>query len=433
MKVLLVHPPIRENALPCNVPLGLAYVAAGLRADFVECQVLDMNVERLFRDPLVSLKHRMVYGGFTHVAISAIVTQFKAVEKIVEVLKPYPVPIIVGGPISELGDRLCRWLGKNVYVFKGEGDKQFAPYLKMEMYKLQDVFTADPVDVSTLGLPYWDGFNMETYARNPVGWVNKNKWRGGSPAGDVPRSMNMSWSRGCPYRCSFCSHCSQGTAYRKRPVDAIIAEMEVLYGKYGIRYFHTSDDLTLLDKSWLDGICKAIRHHRHLKNCTWGCAGRADTIDLETLQMMHKSGCRLVGVGVESGSQAVLESYNKGTFVYQNEQAIRACQEVFGEANYSLIVGSPVETDETVNETIELCKRTRSRPEAVFYLTPMPGSKIYEQARVAGKLPPELEYARSLGEMGAKPLVNLTAQSEEWLRGSKDKIEDSTKHLGAAI
>ena len=439
MKILLIHPPVREEALPANLPLGLAYTAAALREAGVPCEVLDLNVTRYGHPDIENtVRSKFGTGGFTHVGISAIVTQFSRVEEIVGWVRDVraDAPVIVGGPISVLGGRLHEWLG--VDVWQGESEPLFAETLQNGDLDRPDrspiwmQLKAGPLNSELL--PLWSAFNMEAYTRNPVGAVNRNKWSGGIPGGDpVPRSMNLVWARGCPYACAFCSHCQMGLKYRKRTPADIIHEMEILWQRYGVRYFHAADDLSTADADWMRELCAGIMGHTYLADCTWGCAARANHCSPDLLLAMQEAGCVLVGLGIESGSQKVLDSYNKRTTVEQNEKAINTCKEVFGGADYSMMVGSPVEDDESIQESIELCRRTKTRPEVVFFTTPLPGTPLYDTAVETGRIGDELAYVRSLGDFRERPYANLTNQSGYWLQEARARIVRETAKWGSLI
>ena len=428
MHVLLIHPPIREDALPNCLPLGLAYVAAELKRDGIRYSVFDANVERLSGSWLDKLAARVRWGGFTHVGISAIAHQFVYVETIVCLVRAQlpDVPIIVGGPISVLGTQLAEWL--KVYVYHGEAEGSFAQYLRQELYKSHEVFNA-PALPSLAGLPYpdWSSFNMRTYLANPVGAINTNKWRGGHPEGGwAPLSMNVLASRGCPYSCTFCSHDAFGIKYRKRPVDEVLAEVKLLRYRYGASYVHAADDNTTVDRRWLEELCEGM----FSLGVQWGCAGRVDCVDHGLLERMRACGCLVVGYGVESGSQKMLDGYEKGVTVEEAEAALVATKAVFGDVDYSLMVGGPGESDVTIQETIDLCRRTQTRPAVVFYTTPLPGTQLHYYARKTGLIADELAYVRGLGEHGQKIRCNVSGQTNEWLAAAKARIENETKGFG---
>jgi len=426
MNVLLIHPPVRENALPNNIPLGTLYTAAALREAAIDFQVLDLN-ERRWADSMI--ESFIFHGGFTHVGISSIASQYRWVEKLVAMVHriAYGVPVIIGGPISVLGEKLCEWLGSDVFVYQGESELEFPGYLKDKTYASQPVYRAGVIEnLDSLPSPFWNGCNMSAYVRNPVGAVNRHKWDGGRRGGEVALSANLLWTRGCPHKCSYCAHDFLGSNYRKRSPGAIVAEMEMLRRLYGARYFHTSDDNSMADRAWLGAVCDAIMSSKELQGCTWGCAGRVDRCDVETLMMMKKAGCVLVGLGVESGSQKMLDAYNKGVTVEQIEAAISACKTVFGGADYSVMVGGPGESEVTVRETIDLCRRTKTRPEVVFFTTPLPGAALYEYALKDNLIPDERAYVKGLGEMGEQIAANVSGQTDAWLFDAKRRIVQET-------
>ena len=117
-------------------------------------------------------------------------------------------------------------------------------------------------------------------------------------------------SRGCPFHCFFCLATPvSGAKVRRRSIENIIAEIKECVEKYNITNFLFWSDIFNIDKEWTLNLCKAIIESG-LK-ITWSANTRADTADFEMAKMMYKSGCRLVSIGVESGSQYMLEKMGK--------------------------------------------------------------------------------------------------------------------------
>ena len=429
MNVLLVHLPVRKRAEPNNIPLGVLYTAAALKRAGIKYQVLDLN-EKRWSDFLIAAF--IGSGKFTHIGISAMVTQYREVERLVGIAgRSAPgVPVVVGGPVSVLGDDLVKWMP--VAVWDGESEEDLNAEVLGLIGTGEQVGTS-PIDVNKAPLPDWNSVNMGMYSRNPVGAPNRNKWGNGHRTKDTPLSMNMLWSRGCPRKCSFCAHNFSSSKYRKRSPESIIQEMEILWQQYDIKYFHTSDDSSMTDKAWLAEVCNLIAKHEFLKDCTWGCAGRADECTVDTLTMMKQAGCVLVGMGVESGSQKMLDVYNKGASVDDNVNAINACKAVFGSADYSLMVGGPGEDNDTIAETVEMCQVTKTRPEVVFMVTPYPGTDLYDMAIADGLIVDERVYVRSLGEQGEQISCNVSGQSNEWLWDAKARIVRETFRGGSLL
>ena len=88
---------------------------------------------------------------------------------------------------------------------------------------------------------------------------------------------------------------------------------------------------------------------------------------------MADAGCVLIGYGIESGSQKILDFVNKQVSVEQAKKAIRLTKKHLGWADCSFMIGYPGETKETIQETIDFCKELDLAPEVIFFLTPYPG------------------------------------------------------------
>lgn len=432
--ILLVHPKIREWAKPCNVPLGIAYTSAALKhaEPGWHVQVHDDNMPRWSDGQIRALIER---HDFHLVGISAICHQYTQVKrwvKIVREVRPQQ-RIVIGGPISVLGDKLASWL--DALVWQGESETDLPGLVRSGVLPVRGVFASPRScdDLDSLPLPDWGAFDMEAYAVAPLGWVNKNKWAGGEASESVPRSMNVLASRGCPFKCRFCAHDFLHAGYRQRTPGNVIEELRTLKRRYRVTYFHLSDDNTMASLAWLRDFCRAFAMSPDLQDCHWGCAGRADRAEVGTLRMMYQARCRIVGIGVESGSQRVLDTMNKRVSVEENEQAILNVKEVFGSANYSLMVGTPGETDRDIDETIEMCRRTETRPEVVFIATPLPGTEWYDYALAKGLIGDQEQYLLKLDENARVINCNISGQSENWVWGAKARIERALESYGGAI
>ena len=86
------------------------------------------------------------------------------------------------------------------------------------------------------------------------------------------------------------------------------------------------------------------------------------------------------------------------------------------------MIGYPRETEETVQETIDFCKELGLTPEVIFFLTPYPGTELYEMALKAGKIRDEETYLLGLGEQGEKVRVNFTSYTDEELRAIQERL-----------
>lgn len=186
--------------------------------------------------------------------------------------------------------------------------------------------------------------------------------------------------RGCPFHCFFCLATPvSGAKVRRRSVENIVAEIRECVEKYNIRNFLFWSDIFNLDKKWTMDLCQAIIDSG-LK-ITWSANTRADTADLEMAKMMYKSGCRLVSIGVESGSQEMLEKMGKNITLNDVRRTVKVFKQAKIRIYNYFVIGLPWETEETVEETIKFAIELNSDFISFYTATPLPGSRFYDYAK----------------------------------------------------
>ena len=121
------------------------------------------------------------------------------------------------------------------------------------------------------------------------------------------------------------------------------------------------------------------------KDITWGCAGRVNLMTEDLIAEMADSGCTLIGYGIESGSQRMLDVMKKGVTVKQAKDALRWTIKHLGWADTSFMIGAPGENRETIQETIDFCKELGLNPAVIFFTTPYPGTELYRLALQQGQ------------------------------------------------
>lgn len=209
-------------------------------------------------------------------------------------------------------------------------------------------------------------------ARHLINW---SRYKRGIMAGEemLSPAVSMITGRGCPGRCIFCSsHCVFGRRVRYRSVENVVLEIKHVLNTLGYRGFNFHDDTFCLNRERVMKMCKEFEK----LNITWRCLTRADTVDEELLLNMKNSGCKEVIIGIESGSQKILNSLKKGTTVEQNLKAMMLIKK-YMQLKVGIIVGSPGETFETVEETKNLLKQCPPDFWNVSVFTPFPGSDAW--------------------------------------------------------
>ncbi len=150
-------------------------------------------------------------------------------------------------------------------------------------------------------------------------------------------------SRGCPYRCTFCSVAPiWGHQAVLRGVDPVVAEMRHLFEAHGVTMFLLQDEYFVSDKERMLDFCTALESARLPVH--WKCFARIDRVDEEMLRAMADAGCVHVRYGVESGSEAVLRQVAKGFTPAEASRVIALSAQIFPEVDAFYVWGFPFET-----------------------------------------------------------------------------------------
>ena len=184
-------------------------------------------------------------------------------------------------------------------------------------------------------------------------------------------------SRGCPFNCTFCSGRSLHKGYvRFRDVEDVIEELLLLKEKYGVKRVNFYDDSLVLNRKRIVNLLEKLIQKK--MNLHWTGFTRVDSIDSDLAQLMKKSGCIGLYLGVESGSDRILSRINKG---YTREQAIKSVKIIKNSkipVGINIIVGLPFEREEDISETMSLIKELNVYAN-INTFTPYPGSVLYKE------------------------------------------------------
>lgn len=192
--------------------------------------------------------------------------------------------------------------------------------------------------------------------------------------------------RGCKYRCTFCKwpQTLTGHQYRARSPKNIVDEFEWINENLPqVKDIMIEDDTMTQDRDQVRAICEEII--RRGVKVTWTCNSRAD-VDLETIEIMKKAGCRLMCVGFESGVQEVLNNIKKGTTLAKIEQFMIDSKKAKMLVHGCFMMGNRGETKETIQETIKMAKRLDPDTAQFFPIMVYPGTEAYHWAEQNGFL-----------------------------------------------
>lgn len=437
MNILLIFPPIRENDVPRNFPTGMGLIAATLKNAGYNVTVWDVNGWRYSKeDVLEKIKH----ADFDVVGMGGLIPVYRYVKWLVPHLKERNpnCKIVLGGPVGTYLAELVLTKNPVDVIVDGEGENTIldlvAAYSKGRglntvsgiYYKDEDGnVNRTPArevvqDLDTLPFPAWDMFPMEeTYMKNPVVGLG--------------RDMDVISSRGCPYLCTFCAP-SFGRKYRYRSPEHVLEEIRQLKKLYDVDFISFQDDLFVTNRQRVFDFCEALIRSELFGKIKWSCTGRVNLVDEPLLRAMKDSGCVSVSFGIESGSQYILDSLKKAFRVEQAVEAIGLCEKLGLRHPSSFIIGSPMETTETLEETVQFAIRANVPVQALMINTPYPGTPLFYEALKKGKITDLEPFVMSLGD-ALDMTVNLSEIPDKELLRLRDemiaKINANVKHMTA--
>lgn len=231
-------------------------------------------------------------------------------------------------------------------------------------------------DIKPLDLPAWDLQQPEKFALYPNGIFTKKK-----------KVAPIITSRGCPYPCKFCgAGLAMGKKMRHRDPDSIIEEIKLLRDKYGILEIQMMDDNFIVDKNFAIEVCEKMISEK--TGVVWGCPPgvRANCIEDDIIGLMARAGCYSTSLGIESGSQRVLDLMKKKIDLTTVPEKIAILKKHNFRITGLFILGYPGETVDEMRETVRLSLRLDIDRVNLFTFTPFPGSEMYDELKAAGKL-----------------------------------------------
>jgi anaerobic magnesium-protoporphyrin IX monomethyl ester cyclase len=190
-------------------------------------------------------------------------------------------------------------------------------------------------------------------------------------------------SRGCPYPCTFCIvKPYYGNRVRRHSAGYILREIQECVERYGIDEFLFWEEVFTLDKGFVLEFCRELRD-RGLR-IRWAATTRVTAVEEETLRAMKEAGCYLLGLGVESSSQEILDRAKKKQTVADVERAVALCRKVGVATMGHCIFGLPGETLETAEATIRFMTRLGLDYMQSYCAVPYPKTELGELARDKG-------------------------------------------------
>ena len=411
MRVALINPKFRLPIDTRTSPhLALAYLGAVSERRGDTVRVFDADVED---QPLVEFLHEFK----PHlVGITTNTPQVKQSWSTAAAIKnEFDIPIVLGGPhvsvVSEDLDFESVRQPQVDMVVRGEGE---GPWL--EISDIVDSYLRDQPEFSAKGMlnPELDLFrevNSLSYKtndgqlhRNPDGQViadldglpwpayhlfKMDRYTNLQPATDaIPgsRSFSILTSRGCPYRCTFCSQSIMPIKWRARSPENVIEEWRHLVKDLGALEIGVLDDSANIRKNRLHQLADALIDNQ-INHVPWIFVNgiRANLADLDLLVKLKKAGLKRTAFGVETGDEQMIVKIDKHIDHDTIRQAFKNAKAAGIETIGFFIIGLPGDTRETMQKTIDFAIELDPMIANFSMMTPYPGTIVYEQVKQNGR------------------------------------------------
>ena len=375
-KIVFIRPNYRSHLI--TPPLGLGYLSSFLRAKGYETQIIDaLNLD------CSPQRIAELCEGADIVAINCLSSYFLETIELSKILKEQGFTIVIGGAHATALPELTLKETHADYLIVGEGELSLSQLVEcIKNNKPVDDIPGVMTDVAkktiksplienldALPFPDWRQIDPRAYKKAPHGGLVKS----------FPVAPIIS-SRGCPFECTFCaSPFLSDRKIRFRSPENVVDEIEYLVNKFDVKEIHFEDDNLTLNRKHVEGICELLLRRNIKVNWATPNGVRVDTMDLELLKLMKKSGCYFIAFGVESGNQDILNRVKKRTSLEMVEKAVKLAKKTGIITQGFFIFGLPGETEQTIRETIKYARKLPLDKAQFLILDVLPGSQLWNE------------------------------------------------------
>jgi anaerobic magnesium-protoporphyrin IX monomethyl ester cyclase len=371
-------------------PLGTLYAAALMRENEYSVSLFDTmlvsNPEAIL--PAIEKNNPdffVVYDdGFNYLTKMCLTNMREAAFSMCKMAKAAGCTVIVSS--SDSTDRYAEYLSEGAdFVIIGEAEHtllELTNHIKnghtdhsgiMGLAYIKDgkaVKTSGrPVlkELDSMPLPAWDLVDIDQYRET---WLKS--------AGYF--SLNMSTTRGCPFKCNWCAKPIYGNRYNSRSPENVVTEIKLLKERYHIDHIWFCDDIFGLKPGWVTELARLLAIEKI--SIRYKIQSRADLLVQEdTVKALALSGCENVWIGAESGSQKILDAMDKGITVEQIRNATLLMKEEGIKPSFFIQFGYPGELKDDIRLTINMINELLPFEIGISVSYPLPGTSFYEKVK----------------------------------------------------
>lgn len=390
MNILLINPSQYHayGGLPFSmsqIPLGLAYIAAVLKQNGHKVEILDIDLECASKD---AIKDKLMHGGIGLVGITTTTPTYNNALSLAKTVKDIcNAYIVLGGIHVTMLPEESVANPQIDFVVAGEGEVTILE-LVVALEKGSDLAVID-------GLVFKkDGKIIKNKPRLPINNLDSipfparelfhsNKYT--YPDSLHSRTAPMMTSRGCFGKCKYClTPLVSGNKLRFRSAKNVVDEISILIDRYGIQEIHFWDDNFIGLKNRVFEIRDDLKRRNIKLRYAFPNGVRADFISEEVLVALKDMGTYSIAIGVESGSQDILDFVNKNIKLSQIRNVFNMLKRLKFETWAFFMLGLPMESEETIRKTIDFAKELDPDVAKFHIFKPFPGSPLFSYMKGQG-------------------------------------------------
>ncbi len=407
------------------MPMGTLYVSAYLKQSNV-ANVHTLNLNHHNGEEYGILHDVIEQNNIDIVGFGGLSGEFQDLARMagyVRKIKPEIIIMIGGGIVTAEPETAMLAIPEADYGMIGEGEQTIVDlvrcltlgnnpdevdgiiYRDKDGRLIQTGKRPELEDLDALPFPDYEGFDYGEYLlHNPDV----------SDEGKRYSQVSVIGGRSCKYNCTFCFHPS-GSKYRQRSLDSIFKEIDWLISHYNISYIALREELFATDNERVREFCRRMEKY----DVDWSVQLRIDNVNRELVGLLKPTRCRYIFVGVESAVNEILRSMHKGITIERIGEALEMLHEAGLNSRSGVIMGDPMETEETAGATIDWFLKHNNRYRMfIDMIIAFPGSIIYKKACSDGIIPDRVKFLKD-----GCPIVNLTRMDEDRFRKMMNQVE----------
>ncbi|HUT55597.1 MAG TPA: radical SAM protein [bacterium] len=388
-RIMMIRPGKRFPRMGFTPPLGFLSLIAMLRRHFPDRFEIELVEQAIYNLTAGEVRQRMEAFRPDLVCFSCLSVEAGEMHELAAVSKKLSpeVPVWIGGPHAsffydweiETGivDAACIGEGEETFIEMIAAWLEGRPLDGVAGLALpregQAVLTPprEPIaDLDSLPLPAWDMIDFKYYGNHISmnGFVHSSPW------------APLFTTRACPYQCIYC-HCIFGKKVRKRGVENVMAELELLVKQYGVREIQVVDDIFNLDLDRAKAICDRIVEEKLNISIAFPNGLRGDRMDRELIRKLARAGCYAIAYAVETASPRLQKRIKKNLDLEKVKEVIAWTDEEGIICQAFFMLGFPGETIEELQMTVDYAVNSRLLRAWFFTVVVYPRTGLFDLAQ----------------------------------------------------